>query len=124
MVQIIQAALPIDPNKPGITVMTRPVGSINGKNGCEVMSMCESEPVTEVELIALHEAMTSEPFRTVCNILPGRDNRISPCPKCGKPDSSMGVGPYTGQCYNCNSISLADLYDLAFDFSNEEVCDG
>ncbi len=37
IVKIVQAALPIDPDQPGITACSRAIGSINSKNGAEVV---------------------------------------------------------------------------------------
>ena len=39
LIRLTQATLPSDPNAPGITALTRPVGSINSKNGARVETL-------------------------------------------------------------------------------------
>ena len=43
-VKIVQCVLPTDPDCPGITALTRPVGSVNGKNGAAVRVLKTMSP--------------------------------------------------------------------------------
>jgi hypothetical protein len=52
LIKTIQCLLPIDPNQPGITAMTRPIGSINGKNQKAVERLKSGDGVTEEELFS------------------------------------------------------------------------
>jgi len=110
-VEVVQAALPIDPDQPGITAVTRPIGSINGKNGALVELVAAGEPVTEQEVMSLYEEMIRSPFATVCKILTG-DTKVSPCPICRQPDSTLSALNWVGKCYgSCGKVTLAQLYD-------------
>ena len=72
VVEVVQAALPIDPDQPGITATTRPIGSINGKNGAMVTMLAKGEPVTADEVRELFDEMIEAPFRAVMKILTGK----------------------------------------------------
>jgi len=112
IVQVVQAALPIDPDQPGVTATTRDVGSINGKNGAEVTVLAEGEPVTEAEVRGLYGEMIKTPFRTVMKILTGSET-MQPCPFCGKDDTKLSALDHTGRCYgSCGSVKIDRLYDL------------
>ena len=75
--------------------------------------MKQGQPVQIDEVLSLYEAMCSSPFKTVLTILTGTD-RISPCPFCDQPESSMSALDYVGMCYGCGKITLDRLYDLVF----------
>ncbi len=111
IVQLVQAALPVDPGQPGITMTTRAVGSANPKNGRTVGVLATGEPVTEAEIQDLAGRMRRSPFRTVLTILAGAE-REKPCPICGK-GSLVGLDR-AGKCYGCRSVGLADLYDIVY----------
>ena len=81
VVRAVQAVLPTDPDAPGITALTRPVGSFNGKNGEEVRLLQAGRGVTPVEVNALFDQLRSRPFKTVAGILFGSD-KVTPCPVC------------------------------------------
>ncbi len=112
IVKVIQAALPIDPDQPGITATTRALGSINSKNGAKVSRLAKGKPVTKEEVMSLFGAMCSAPFKTVFNILTGGDS-ISPCPVCGGEGTKLSAMDYAGRCYgSCGMVKLETLYDL------------
>jgi hypothetical protein len=111
-VQVIQAALPIDPMQPGITATTRAIGSINGKNGKKVRRLKAPEPVTQLELEAFADEIVASPFKTVMKILTGTD-RLQPCPKCKQDDATLSALDHVGKCYgSCGTVKLEDLYGL------------
>jgi hypothetical protein len=112
IVQVVQAALPIDPDQPGITALTRPLGSINGKTGREVTCLRPGTPVPIAEVLRLYDQMVRSPFRTVMGILLGAD-RISPCPICGAEGSTLSAIDHVGRCYgSCGTVKLEQLYDV------------
>ena len=123
IVQVLQAALPTDPDAPGLTSLTRPVGAANSKNGARIEQLEPGAPVSEQEVLELFDAMCTAPFRTVLTILAGAD-RISPCPFCGSVGSTLSALDHIGKCYgNCGSISLQRLYELVLlDRDPEEGC--
>ena len=79
IVQVVQAALPIDPDQPGITATTRALGSTNSKNGAKVIRLAKGDKVGQEEVLSLYGTMCSSPFITTMQILTG-DSRVSPCP--------------------------------------------
>ena len=112
VVQVVQAALPVDPDQPGITATTRALGSINGKNSRKVRRLHKGEPVTADEVLQLFDEMCTSPFRTVFKILTGQE-MLEPCPFCGKEDSKFTALDHVGDCYgSCGRIKLDRLYDL------------
>jgi len=113
IIQVVQAALPVDPQAPGITATTRVIGSTNGKNGARVVRLRRGQPVEVDDVLGLYETMLSAPFKTVMTILTGTD-RISPCPFCSKPESTLSALDFVGNCYTCGRVTLNQLYDLVF----------
>lgn len=112
IIQAVQAALPTDPDAPGITALTRPIGSLNGKNGAQVELLYAGEPVSADEVLSLYQDMCNAPFRTVMRILTGSD-RLTPCPLCKKENSTLAALNQKGSCYSgCGSVKLERLYDL------------
>lgn len=112
IVQVVQAALPIDPGQPGITATTRQLGSTNSRNGAQVAMLKPGEPVTAEEVLELYRAMLERPFATVLEILTG-NNRVEPCPICGKQGTRLSGLKFHGQCYDaCGKVTLEQLYDL------------
>lgn len=110
-IKVIQACLPIDPDQPGILMMTRPIDSVNSKNGKTVAQLQASEPVTEEEIESLASEMMTSPFKTVMRILFGAQQE-SPCPICGQDETHLNAGQgFQGHCYNeCGKVSLGGLY--------------
>ena len=129
-IRAIQRALPSDPEAPSLLAMTRPVGSINSKNGRRVELLRASEPVTELEVLQLAEDLTCRGFATFTQILFGASN-VSPCPICRKSDSTLyGVAPKyrtsdpritsRGSCYYCGKVPLVSLVDLVLKGRDDE----
>lgn len=111
-VKVIQAALPIDPDQPGITATTRAHGSTNSKTGEKILQLAKGEKVSLDELDSLFEEMRANPFKTVMKILTGEE-RIEPCPRCRKVGTALRALDHVGECYgSCGRIKLADLYSL------------
>jgi hypothetical protein len=112
IVQVVQAALPIDPDQPGITALTRPLGSINGKTGREVKCLTRGTPVPVADVLQLFQQMVQSPFRTLMGILLGAD-RVSPCPVCRVEGTSLAALDQVGRCYgSCGNVKLEQLYDV------------
>jgi len=112
VIDVIQTALPIDPDQPGITAVTRPLGSINGKNNEKVTCLNTGESVTAEDVLKLYEQMKSASFRTVMRILTG-EATLTPCPLCGKAETRLTALDHVGRCYgSCGTVKLQQLYDL------------
>lgn len=112
IVQVVQAALPIDPNQPGITALTRPIGSRNSKTRQQVAQLKSPTPVSIEEVMSLYDRMCGQAFRTVFRILNG-DDRCVPCPFCDSADSDFVALDRVGQCYaKCGRVGLEKLYHL------------
>ena len=111
IVQVVQASLPIDPDQPGITACTRALGSINSKNGAEVVQLAVGKPVSQEQVLQLHEQMCTAPFLTVMGIVTG-NVEISPCPICGRAGKTLQALSQYGSCYgSCGRVQLEQLYD-------------
>ncbi len=112
IVRAVQAALPVDPDQPGLTALTRPVGSINSRTGRPVRILRPGKPTPVADVLTLYDAMARNPFRTVAGILFGSD-RVSPCPVCKAEGSSLSALDFAGQCYgSCGKVGLERLYDV------------
>jgi hypothetical protein len=112
IVRAVQALLPVDPHQPGITGLTRAVGSTNSKHNAVVERLKEGKlvPVDRVE--HLFQQMSMSPFRTVMLVLLGAE-RIRPCPVCGQAGTTLSAADYVGFCYeSCGKVKLAQLYNL------------
>jgi hypothetical protein len=110
-VKCIQRLLPSDPDVPGITAMTRPIGSINGKNGRKVVLLKNAEPVSVAEVQKLVSDLCDSPMRTVVGVLFGAE-RVTPCPICRGDESSLIAFDRFAKCYGCGTIKLEQLYDI------------
>src|SRR5205814_1567754 len=111
IVKVIQTALPTDPNAPGITAVSRAIGSVNSKSGATVRLLRAGKPVPVDAILELFGQLRDRPFRTVSQILLGT-HRVSPCPICRKPGSALGVLDRVGVCYGqCGKVNLDRLYD-------------
>jgi hypothetical protein len=109
-VRVVQRSLPSDPCAPGITALTRPVGSINSKTGRVVSVLEEGTPLDPAEVLKYVEALRAKPFRLIAETLFGP--RCSPCPICRKPGTTLGVQDRAGICYaGGHRVNLADLFD-------------
>ena len=113
LVRVVQATLPVDPNAPGITAVTRPVGSVNAKNGVAVRVL---RPGKAIDATAVEEFVTrlsKAPFKEVVTVLFG-EQRISPCPVCKAEGSRLDVLDHIGKCYCCGKVTLAQVLDLVY----------
>lgn len=114
IIKVIQCALPIDPEQPHITALTRPIGSLNSKNGAEVRLLKPGEPITHEEALDLYRQMCDAPFLTAMKILAGAD-KLQPCPRCAQVGSQLAGMSRVGLCYgSCGKVKLEQLYDLVF----------
>jgi hypothetical protein len=111
LVRAVQAVLPVDPHQPGLTGLTRPVGSINSKHDAAVERLKEGQPVPVDRVEHLFGQMSRSPFRTVTLVLLGAE-RIRPCPVCRAEGTTLSAGDHVGFCYDCGKVKLAQLYDL------------
>jgi len=113
-VKAVQHALPTDPNCPGITALTRPVGSVNGKNNAKVNRLKSGMPVTPEAVLAFCEQLRVKPFKTIGTILFG-DGPVTPCPLCTEAGSRLGLLDHHGMCYgHCGRISLGLAFSHFF----------
>ncbi|WP_146602795.1 hypothetical protein [Novipirellula aureliae] len=111
-IRIVQTSLPSDPDAPGLTSLTRPIGSINEKSNLEVKLLREGQPVTQDEIITFRNEMISAPFKTVHRILAG-DEHQSPCPICRKDGTTLTAMDRTGMCYgSCGKVKPERLLDV------------
>ena len=111
IVKMIQCTLPIDPDMPGITALTRPVGSINSKNGAAVEILKPGAPVAVKVVEDYLTRLQRAPFREIALPILGAE-RFQPCPVCGRANSRLDVLDHIGKCYNgCSKITLDKLYD-------------
>ncbi|WP_165253433.1 hypothetical protein [Paludisphaera soli] len=114
VVRAAQSTLPADPDAPGVTALTRPVGSINSKNGAAVEVIAPGEPVDPSRVVEFVEGLAAAPFRTVATILLGAD-RFQPCPACRGEGTRLDVLDQFGWCYGgCSKVSLERLFDLVY----------
>ncbi len=107
-VQIIQAALPIDPLQPGIAATTRYLGSINSKNGATVRRIRKGTAITGDQLVLLCNDMAGRPFKTLSSILLGAES-LTPCPLCGAEGSRLVAQDFFGRCYACGNVKVDSL---------------
>jgi hypothetical protein len=108
MVRVVQSTLPSDPYAPGLTALTRPVGSVNGKSGRPVTVLRPGTPVHPDAVRAFVGQMHHTPFAIVAKVLHG-SGTIRPCPVCRADGSSLKPRDRVGKCYRCGPITLARL---------------
>jgi hypothetical protein len=110
VVRAVQNTLPSDPNAPGLTALTRPLGSVNSKNDRKVKQLRPGEPITPEEVLQFVDGLRRRPFATVASILYGAD-RITPCPACKADGSTLAALDRVGRCYaRCGTVKLAQLF--------------
>jgi hypothetical protein len=114
LVEAVQRTLPVDPDMPGITALTRKLGSRNGKNGALVEVLREGQPVQPAMVENYVAALAAAPFKQVAHVLLGGE-RVTPCPVCRGAGSRLDVLDHVGRCYNgCSKVTLEHLYDRIF----------
>lgn len=109
IVRAIQATLPADPNAPGITAVTRPVGSINGKNGAEVTRLHPGQTIHPKVVQDFFTILGSAPFRTILRILTGAE-KTRPCVVCRAENRTLSALDKVGRCYSCGKVTLGRLF--------------
>lgn len=110
--QILQCLIPSDPRAPGLNIMTRPLNSINSKNGRRVVLVRKPTLVSAQEVIEAVDQFRAAPFQTIAQTLFGRSS--SPCPLCETPGSSLRIRTHNGICYGgkCGGrVYPSDLFD-------------
>ena len=114
MVKAVQRTLPVDPDMPGITALTRPVGSTNSKNGATVRTLAPGRTVQPSEVEDYVRRVGKAPFREVAVVLLGAE-RVTPCPLCSKKGKRLDVLDRRGKCYGgCGPVHLHQLFDLIY----------
>ncbi|MBP3956854.1 hypothetical protein J8F10_16400 [Gemmata sp. G18] len=109
MIKAVQSCLPTDPTAPALTALTRPIGSVNGKNQQAVARLREGTPVPTETFRALYERVRDKPFATVATLLYGSE-RVTPCPVCGADGRTLLASAKGGHCYGgCGSVKLHQL---------------
>jgi hypothetical protein len=111
MVKVVQASLPSDPNAPGITALTRPVGSINSKNQAGVRILREGVPVAHQQVIDFVTELAATPFKGVARVLFGTEH-VTPCPICSAEGSRLAALEHAGRCYHCGTVHLDTLMSV------------
>jgi len=113
VVRVVQRSLPSDPQAPSITALTRPIGSINSKNGALVELLEPGRPISPEQVVAFVNETAASPFRALARPWLGSD-RVVPCPACLAPGSSLGVLDRKGECYHCGGFGLEGLFSLVY----------
>jgi hypothetical protein len=111
LVRTVQCTLPVDPNAPGVTALTRPVGSINSKNNALVRVLRPGKPVAAKAVEEFVARLDKAPFKEVAVVLFG-GTRVSPCPICQ--GSRLDVLDRVGMCYACGKVTLAQILDRIY----------
>jgi hypothetical protein len=114
IVRAVQATLPADVNAPGITALTRPVGSVNSKNGRTVEVIRPGTTVSAEQVTAFLTRVARAPFKEVISVLLG-GLRVTPCPVCRGEGTRLDVLNYVGMCYgHCGKLKLAQVFDSIY----------
>jgi hypothetical protein len=114
LVRAVQCSLPVDPNAPGITALTRAIGSINSKNGAVVKVLEPGEPIDPASVIEFVKELARARFKTVAMILRGCEH-IQPCPICRRDGTHLDILDRVGKCYgHCGRVSLARIFDTIY----------
>jgi hypothetical protein len=111
IVRAVQRTLPADPDMPGITALTRPVGAVNSKNGARVEALKPGEGVSPEAVQEFMARLAAAPFKETALILFGEE-RVRPCPVCQGEGSRLDALNWVGKCYGgCDKVTGADLYN-------------
>jgi endogenous inhibitor of DNA gyrase (YacG/DUF329 family) len=114
VVGTVQHTLPGDPNAPGLTALTRAVGSVNCKNGAVVELLRPGEPVTPRAVEEFAARVAQAQFKEIALVLLG-GLRAQPCPVCKSEGSRLDVRDHAGMCYGrCGKVTLARLLDCVY----------
>jgi len=111
LVKAVQRTLPVDPDMPGITALTRPIDSHNSKNGALVRMLLPGSKVSPSVVEEYVCRLGAAPFREVAVVLLG-DMKVIPCPLCRKQGKRLDVLDRRGKCYGgCGPVHLHQLFD-------------
>jgi hypothetical protein len=114
IVRTVQCTLPADLNAPGITALTRPLGSVNSQNRALVELFCPGKAVEGSTVKEFVNGLAKSPFKQAALILLG-ETCVSPCPSCQCEGSRLEVGDNVGFCYNgCGKVEIKQLYDRIY----------
>ncbi|MHB1427012.1 MAG: hypothetical protein ACYC3I_27975 [Gemmataceae bacterium] len=114
IVRAVQATLPADVNAPGITALTRPIGSTNSKNGNVVELIRPGTHVNPEQVMEYLQRVVQAPFQEIVSVLLG-GLRIEPCPVCRGDGTRLDVLDHMGMCYSsCGRVKLHQIYDCAY----------
>jgi hypothetical protein len=111
IVRAVQRTLPVDPDMPGMTALTRPVGAINTKNGAVVEVLNAGTAIEPAAVQAFMSRLVQAPFREVACILLGEE-RVQPCPVCLGAGTRLDVLDRVGLCYGgCSKVTGDRLFE-------------
>jgi hypothetical protein len=110
---VVQYTLPVDVNAPGIIATTRPVGSVNSKNGAVVELLRPGQSVTPKQVEEFVARVEKAPFKEIATVLIA-DTQVSPCPVCRGEGSRLDVLDRVGMCYACGKVNIEQLFDAVF----------
>jgi hypothetical protein len=112
-VRTVQMTLPTDLHAPGITGLTRAVGSTNSKNGAVVEVLRGGTPVAATAVEEFMARLDRAPFKEIGTVLLGGTG-VDPCPVCLGQGSRLDVLDHVGMCYSCGKVKLARLLDTIY----------
>lgn len=117
IVRVVQMALPIDPKQPSLNALTRPIGSINSKNGHKVEILKEGAPVPVKDIELTFREMQINAYATIQKIWFGSEH-IEPCPVCNGEGSYLeATAKGIGKCYGkCNKVTIDRLVHSVMDY--------
>jgi hypothetical protein len=114
MVRIVQRSVPSDPTAPGITALTRAVGSINRKNGAVVEVLRPGKSVEPQQIDEYLKQISAAMFKVIVLPLVG-DTRVSPCPVCQLGGSRLDILDRAGMCYGgSDKHKLSEVFDSIY----------
>lgn len=120
-IRVLQSLLLGDPHSPGITALTRPVGSINTKNQALVETIHAGQLITAEQFAIVVDQLAAEPARTVMQYVYGTD-RVTPCPYCGGDGTTCSALSRNTLSYGCCAKrDISDLFRLTH--TTNATCD-
>jgi hypothetical protein len=123
IVRAVQYSFPGDPNAPGITAVTRALGSVNTKNQSTVELLHPGRPVTPGAVEDFVSRLGQAPFSQFAALLLG-SCRVSPCPLCRGEGSRLDALDEHGMCYaHCGRVGPDKLLELVYATAEPRVSD-
>jgi hypothetical protein len=121
IVKVVQRTLPVDPDMPGITGLTRAEGSVNSKSNTQVEVLKAGEAVEPRTVEDFMKRLVKAPFKEIARVLLGADS-IQPCPVCHGENTRLDVRDRVGFCYSgCSKVKTHQLYELILKPSKVEA---